>query len=345
MNVSGNYDIKPVIVGDLDKFLVENHLKELTERINFLPSLMNFLNEGPRFKINPEESQNLYKLVSCVFLTMIYPIQPLGYDKETVENLIFPALFTRCVLIRRPHPNELKRLEQKFYETNESPDDDFKGTVNEGGYKLLDNKSIRACFVLQTKMTGHRIYGAIDYKMKGKKCTIYSLSIHKKYQGQKLGTLLLAAAIFNAQSHGCKTVSLESSKEGRKFYLALNFMPYRVRKLPDFSWWEHTAKDAQLRIVKDCDFWDFIFKMCDINEIANHVKSALVNMNNTREERSRREKIVLPREPFDLQWMHRENYDTEKYEIEGSEDDFTDEEDEDQEMQDSVSHNECREFI
>lgn len=333
MNVSGNHDIKPVIIGNLDKFLVENHLKELTERINFLPSLMNFLNEGPRFKINPEECQNLYKLVSCVFLTMIYPTPPLGYDKETVENIIFPALFTRSVLIRRPHPNELKRLEQKFYETNDPPTDGFKVMVKEGGYKLLDNKSIRACFVLQTKMTGHHIYGAIDYKMKGKKCTVYSLSIHKKYQGQKLGTLLIAAAIFNAQSHGCTTVSLESSDEGKPFYLSLNFLPYRVRKLPDYGWWEDTAKDAQLRIVKDCDFWDFNFKMCDMNVIANQVKSALVNMNKMKEERSRREKIVLPREPFDLKWMYRENYNRKKYEIKGSEDDFTDEEDEDQEMQ------------
>lgn len=336
MNVSGNHDIRPVIIDDLDKFLVENHLKELNGRISFLPNLMEFLNEGPRFKINPKECKNLYNLVGFVFNTMIYPSSPLGYDHETLENIIFPALFSRSVLIRRPHPHELKRIEQKLYETNDPPTENFKVTVKEGGYKLVENKSIRSCFVLQTKMTGHHIYGAIDYKMKGGNCTVYSLSIHKKYQGQKLGTLLLAAAIFNAKSHGCKTVSLESSEEGKPFYLALNFMPCQVRILPDSRWWENTAKDAQLKIVKDSDFWDFNFDMCDIGIIANHVKSALVNMNKMREERSRQKKIVLPREPFDLQWMDRENYRRKKYEIEGSEDDFSDEEDEDQRMQDAA---------
>lgn len=321
-----NRDVTYLDRYDIDKFIVEKKYSELTEKDYQITSLAKLLNDPHRYTINREECPNIYKVVHYAMTAMIYPTQIGSFPTETIEKIIFPAFYSRSVVIRHPQASELNRIQKLYMYT--TMNENSKLLINKGRIISNTGKISSECLVLQTKITKQKIYGAIFYNMQGKRCIIKSLKIHSSYQAQKMGTLLLSAAITNAKHYGCRTVYLESSEEAIPFYLSLKFMPQAIRKLDDYTWWEQTELNAQITIAERSELSDMNFKMCDFDVLMSKVQEAIANVKTVKNVSS--EKIVLPQEPFELGWLDKSNFSSSEFDIEGMNED--EEMDEDVEM-------------
>ena len=113
---------------------------------------------------------------------------------------------------------------QDWINLNRLPTFDFDLVPNmNNGHISIFNNRIERCLVLE--LPHHRIKAAIYFhiELDTKNCFIHSLGVDQEYNGQHLGSIVFHSALFIAMHYQCRSFQLQSTNEGRSFYLNQGF--------------------------------------------------------------------------------------------------------------------------
>ncbi|KAF3361626.1 hypothetical protein PHSC3_001824 [Chlamydiales bacterium STE3] len=263
--------------------------------------------------LNPQ----IYYMVRSLFQRVIYPESLIKYAASTLELLILPALFSRHVVIRRPHISEYPRIARKLYVDLPEP---FFATVANGGLYREDRNTIRCGLVLLDSQRHLKSFnkpdGAMDYsfKLSKKECYIHSLYIHDDMQGEKLGSLLLAAAILDALEMGCQRVCLDSSTDAIGFYASFGFLNEPAEQVQNEGWWQ-SLNDATRNFIIEETYYDeetgdySLLMTLDLRKGLEQFKANLLSALYPNQPSSfDRGKVQLPKEAFTSGLLDRAKY-------------------------------------
>lgn len=208
------------------------------------------------------------------------------FSEDTLERVIFPALFSRNVVLRNLEEKDLNRVQRKL-------------TIG----KLEEMN----CILLETLNPSKRLkpYGAIYYYQQDENMWVESLKIHSKKEGVKYGNLLLSAVYMQAKAKQCSQINLLSTEEGLPLYLSFGFVPFPVLASKEITiWWESLSLDVKIAIVQKMVYY-LVFDIDNIEKISQNLEKSL---NFFSHPISRPLVFVeIPKEAYDFGLLEREN--------------------------------------
>lgn len=194
-----------------------------------------------------------------------------NYSQEMREELIFPALFSRALIVRRPKVSDSERIFKKLYMS--FPELFAPVVYGNGVYGSSLGMVLQSS---NAKHTKNQTYGAIHYIFKENVCQIFSLVIHKKKRGLKYGSLLLNAAIIDAKKSHLKFLELDSTREGASLYLSLGFIPSMVAEESNkLEWWKTLSLPVKIKIVQEMPVRKMVFDLSNIETAKQSLRKAL----------------------------------------------------------------------
>lgn len=179
-----------------------------------------------------------------------------GFSLETFEKLIFPALFSRNLLIRKPEEKDLRRIQTKL----------FMGTLSGSNGILLEAANAGK---------KHKPYAAIYYYFKEDACWVESLKVHEKKEGFKYGSLLLCAVYMQAKAMQCRNITLFSTDEGIPLYLSFGFLPLVIIGNEKIMQWWHTLSFEVKVVLTEKLMCKLVFDMENSEKIDQNLKKGL----------------------------------------------------------------------